>query len=180
MAVTALRIEFSLSNNMRALGFHDGKSTATPVFAKDVLQQSLVKTTFGDDIFFAARRGLSRILDPGNAAVLDSFAQQVRDQSPGTLAQNPETAWEGTIVFSVSNVPPAESTEGWQRFKEALGEVARLGVVRMRVWMAESRPQTIRCRFYCFLSPCGPFSALRRGSVTLTVPLNLLEMFGIS
>lgn len=100
------------------------------------------RVTLGDTAVLEARKGLSRVLRPGDEADLELFAQQLRNTDASACEPDFRRINDKVLCFAVSYVhtdaPVGRfkfTRDQWGNFKAACAEIADCSVMEMRVWL---------------------------------------------
>lgn len=100
------------------------------------------RATLGDTAVVEARKGLSRVLRPGDDADLELFAQQLKNTDAVACEPDFRGMKDKVVCFAISYVHSQEpvgrfkfTADQWDNFKAACREISDCGVKEMRVWL---------------------------------------------
>lgn len=100
------------------------------------------RAALGDTAVVEARKGLSRVLQPGDDADLELFAQQLKHADASACEPNFRGIKDKVVCFAMSYVHTQEpvgrfkfTAEQWDNFKAACREISDCGVKEMKVWL---------------------------------------------
>ena len=99
------------------------------------------RQAFGVEALMEAGKGLSRVLTLNDVEDIERFGKQLRKADAAVVAEDYVTAMDGIVVFALSytqhNAKDGRfkfSDEQWTDLKQALLDLGRAGVQKIRLW----------------------------------------------